>query len=89
MTLAHDGTGDESYLRGPGPESAGMSNHIPFRVSPMLLVPRPFSRVGWVYEEKYDGYRILAYKEGPRAFLLSRNERDRTRILKTFLVGDY
>jgi ATP-dependent DNA ligase len=29
------------------------------------LVSRPFHRPGWVYEEKYDGYRILAYKEGP------------------------
>jgi ATP-dependent DNA ligase len=28
------------------------------------LVPEPFHRSGWVYEEKYDGDRILAYKEG-------------------------
>jgi len=27
------------------------------------LVDAPFHRPGWVYEEKYDGYRILAYKE--------------------------
>ena len=29
-----------------------------------LVVKEPFQRPGWVYEEKYDGYRILAYKEG-------------------------
>ncbi len=42
------------------------------------LVDKPFSRPGWVYEEKYDGYRILAYKEGKKVTLLSRNARDRT-----------
>jgi len=42
------------------------------------LVPRPFHKEGWVYEEKYDGYRILAYKEGRKVTLLSRNAKDRT-----------
>jgi bifunctional non-homologous end joining protein LigD len=53
---------------------------IPFRVKPMLatLVPEPFSGNGWVYEEKYDGDRILAYKEGGHVQLLSRNGKDRT-----------
>src|ERR1700684_1747719 len=57
-----------------------MIEHIPFRVRPMLatLVPEPFHRPGWVYEEKYDGIRIVAYKEGAKVTLLSRDDLDRS-----------
>src|SRR5258706_10491981 len=34
--------------------------------------PKPFHLAGWVYEEKVDGWRILAYKDGSRVQLLSR-----------------
>jgi bifunctional non-homologous end joining protein LigD len=56
-----------------------MTPRIPFRVQPMLatLVEGPFHRDGWCYEEKYDGYRILAYKEGREVALISRSGRDR------------
>ena len=54
---------------------------IPFRVSPMLatLLDRPFHKPNWIYEEKYDGIRILAYKERTRVSLLSRNDKNRTK----------
>jgi ATP-dependent DNA ligase len=42
-------------------------------------VREPFHRDGWVYEEKVDGWRILAYKDGHRVHLVSRNGRDHTR----------
>ena len=57
-----------------------MNDRIPFRVHAMLptLVHVPFDRPGWVYEEKYDGDRILAYKEGKVVRLLTRNGKDKT-----------
>jgi bifunctional non-homologous end joining protein LigD len=42
------------------------------------LAPEPFDKPGWTYEEKYDGDRMLAYKEGDRVRLLSRNGKDKT-----------
>jgi len=55
-------------------------SRIPFRVSPMLatLVAEPFSRKNWVFEEKYDGVRMLAYKETSHVSLISRNAIDRS-----------
>jgi bifunctional non-homologous end joining protein LigD len=42
------------------------------------LVDAPFHRDGWVYEEKYDGIRALAYRRKGEVQLLSRNLIDRT-----------
>jgi len=41
------------------------------------LAREPLHRKGWVYEEKYDGYRIIAYKEGRQVQMYSRNDIDR------------
>jgi bifunctional non-homologous end joining protein LigD len=38
---------------------------------------------GWSYEVKFDGYRTLALKDGPRVKLLSRNLKDATRLYPT------
>ena len=43
------------------------------------LLPRPFHHVGWVYEEKVDGYRMVVYKDDDGVRLISRNGRDHTR----------
>jgi bifunctional non-homologous end joining protein LigD len=39
----------------------------------------PFHRPGWVYEEKVDGFRMVARKEGPRVSLTSRQGKEFTR----------
>ena len=40
----------------------------------------PFSRPGWVFEIKYDGYRVLGEAGGGTAKLISRNGNDLTRV---------
>jgi bifunctional non-homologous end joining protein LigD len=42
------------------------------------LVDAPFHRPGWVWEEKYDGVRLVAVKDGRRVQLITRNDKDRT-----------
>jgi bifunctional non-homologous end joining protein LigD len=42
------------------------------------LVDAPIDRPAWVAEEKYDGIRLLAYKEGRAVSLVTRNDIDRT-----------
>lgn len=67
-------------------------------VRPMLatLVPSPFNRPGWVNEEKYDGFRALAYRKGGEVRLFSRNLKDITadfpeisRALTDLVGGDF
>jgi len=42
-------------------------------------LPKPFHRDGWVYEEKYDGWRMVAEKVGNQVSLTSRNGLDHTK----------
>src|SRR5262245_7201315 len=42
------------------------------------LVREAFHRDGWISEEKYDGWRMLAFKHGNHVQLVSRNGRDHT-----------
>jgi bifunctional non-homologous end joining protein LigD len=42
-------------------------------------VARPFHHDGWVYEEKYDGWRMVAYKDGTAVRLVSRAGKEHNR----------
>ena len=57
---------------------------LPKPFPPMLAseVKAPFHKPGWVYEEKYDGYRVVAYKNGAHVQLVSRNLKDLTRAFE-------
>ncbi len=53
------------------------------RSLPLMLATaadRPFSRAGWIYELKYDGYRLVAAKEGGSVFLRYRRGGDVTAL---------
>ena len=56
-----------------------MAFRIPFEVQLLhpTLVPA-FDRPGWVYEEKVDGWRMIAYKHGADVRLVSRRGLDHT-----------
>jgi ATP-dependent DNA ligase len=58
-----------------------MASALVNRPTASLAAPRYLRvhRAGWLYEEKVDGWRILAYKDGARVRLVSRNGRDHTR----------
>ena len=53
---------------------------FPTKLSPMLatLVKEPFNDPDWVYEIKWDGYRIIAYVQNGKATLYSRGGQDYT-----------
>jgi bifunctional non-homologous end joining protein LigD len=51
------------------------------RSTPVMLatlVDRPFSRPGWLFEPKYDGVRVLAFREGTRVELYMRSGQEVT-----------
>ena len=51
----------------------------PVTLTHPTLVARPFHHEGWIYEEKYDGWRLVGYKRDGQVWLLSRHHRDHTR----------
>lgn len=53
---------------------------LPDLLRPMLAVPGELPRTerGWSYEFKWDGVRAIAYVEGGRVRLMTRNDLDRT-----------
>jgi bifunctional non-homologous end joining protein LigD len=56
-----------------------MAPAAPFKVQPLQpALVQPFHRPGWVYEEKIDGWRIVAYKTGRDVRLISRRGIDHT-----------
>ncbi len=53
---------------------------MPTVIHPMLatLVEEPFDNPQWLFEIKWDGYRSLAFLDGEKARLVSRNQNDMT-----------
>jgi bifunctional non-homologous end joining protein LigD len=50
-------------------------------------VARPFHTKGWAYEEKYDGWRMLALKDAGHVRLVSRNGREHTKRLRDLVTA--
>jgi bifunctional non-homologous end joining protein LigD len=50
-------------------------------------VKQPFHHAGWIYEEKIDGYRMLAYKDGTHVRLVSRSNVDHGKRFPELVVA--
>jgi bifunctional non-homologous end joining protein LigD len=75
-------TGDEQWMiHRMDPPPVGWEP-MPSLVKPMLatagMLPRADEAAEWAYEMKWDGVRTVAYVDGGRLRLLSRNDRDVT-----------
>jgi bifunctional non-homologous end joining protein LigD len=51
------------------------TSSLPRRLQPMLatLTEAPFDKAGWIFEDKYDGFRMVAKIEDGKVALYSRN----------------
>src|ERR1700687_2386354 len=86
---ATDGTPPPPRLPPPGAGQESVARRYTGPVAPPrlptvtlmqpTLVSRPFHREGLVYEEKVDGYRMVAHKDGAAVKLVSRQGSDHTR----------
>ncbi len=72
---------DRAILEELGQGGASLLTTPPEKLEVMLAetVRQPFSRPGWFFELKYDGYRLLAIREAGRVVLKFRSGRDATR----------
>lgn len=77
-TAAAPATGDADAIKERLAAIAGKKRSaMPKDIDPMLatLVDKPFDDPGWIYEVKWDGYRSIAYIQGARTVLRSRNNK--------------
>lgn len=71
-------TQERQHKDAPKYESTGDSDPMPTVISPMLatLVDKPFSDPEWLFEQKFDGYRALAFIEKDKFRFISRRNED-------------
>ncbi|HEV8411520.1 MAG TPA: DNA ligase D [Gemmatimonadaceae bacterium] len=70
-------------LRAALEQTAAVRHRVdPKSVSPTLAEPadKAFTRDGWLFELKLDGYRLIASKTGAQVLLLTRNGNDYTAV---------
>ncbi|HSF06127.1 MAG TPA: DNA ligase D [Methylomirabilota bacterium] len=85
-----DGPERLGTLRGRLQRAGAPHREVKPRGTPVMLatlVDRPFSRPGWLFEPKYDGVRVLAFREGTRVELYMRSGQEVTGRYPELLVA--
>ncbi len=75
--------GPQAKLRAALEEAGAVRQHVGLATSGVMLAEtgdRAFTREGWIFELKMDGYRLLAGKRSGEARLLTRNGHDYTAV---------
>lgn len=69
---------EAGQARHPVEVNIGRPAPMPRDVSPMLAtaVEEPFDDPNWLFEPKWDGYRVICYVDGPNIRFVSRNRID-------------
>jgi bifunctional non-homologous end joining protein LigD len=72
--------------KNPRTKSSAVGKRSPFPelIMPMLAtrITKPFDDKEWIYEVKYDGYRVIGYADGANTKLTSRNGKALTKQFK-------
>lgn len=63
------------------------NNAMGISVETPLQVARQFHTKGWIYEEKIDGWRLVAIKDSGQVRLVSRNARDHTKRFRDLVAA--
>lgn len=78
-----EGRTREAALAEAAEQAGAAKGHVdPRAIEPMLAEPAEvaFTRAGWLFELKLDGYRLIAAKQHGEALLLTRNGNDYTHV---------
>jgi len=79
-TASNSSSDNPVEISGPQQVKGAARAPMPWTIRPMLAtsIEKPFDGPDWLFEIKWDGYRAIAFIEGGKIRLVSRNQNDLT-----------